>query len=182
VADLRTSATRRFTLSRARAEPSPLRLPITTKPTASSRRTSSEAVSTDDEEAARGRRADDPRRRAARRAGSRSHYQSRQLCRVLEALGKARKRLGKVFAECNTRQRTLGELYIGNGLFAEYFLSGTRKEKSPSRRQVTVTDPLPSVFLGTRQRGQFCRVSSVMALDKDGSSGPHRQSLCRELS
>jgi hypothetical protein len=27
------------------------------------------------------------------------------------------------------------------------------KEKSPSRRQVTVTDPLPSVFFGTRQRG-----------------------------
>jgi hypothetical protein len=44
---------------------------------------------------------------------------------VLEALGKARKTLGKVFVECNTRQRTLGELYIGNGLFAEYFLSGT---------------------------------------------------------
>jgi hypothetical protein len=72
VADLRTSATRRFTLSRARAEPSPLRLPIATMPTASSRRTSSEVVSTDDEEAARGRRANDPRRRAARRAGSRS--------------------------------------------------------------------------------------------------------------
>jgi hypothetical protein len=56
------------------------------------------------------------------------------------------------------------------------------KEKSPSRRQVTVTDPLPSVFFGTRQRGQFCRVSAIMALGKDRSSGPHRQSLCRELS
>jgi hypothetical protein len=56
------------------------------------------------------------------------------------------------------------------------------KEKSPSRRQVTVTDPLPSVFFGTRQRGQFCRVPAIMALGKDRSSGPHRQSLCRELS
>jgi hypothetical protein len=32
------------------------------------------------------------------------------------------------------------------------------KEKSPSRRQVTVTDPLPSAVCGTRQRGQCCRV------------------------
>jgi hypothetical protein len=39
------------------------------------------------------------------------------------------------FAECNTRQRTLDELYIGNSLFAEYFLSGTRQ------RKVTVTAP-----------------------------------------
>jgi hypothetical protein len=69
--------------------------------------------------------------------------------------------LGKEFAECHL---TLG------------------KEKTPSRRQVTVTDPLPSVFFGTRQRGQFCRVPAIMALGKDGSSGPRRQSLCRELS
>jgi hypothetical protein len=61
--------------------------------------------------------------------------------------------LGKEFAECH--------LVLG-------------KEKSPSRRQVTVTDPLPSVFFGTRQRGQFCRVSAIMALGKDGSSEPHR--------
>jgi hypothetical protein len=81
--------------------------------------------------------------------------------------GKARKTLGKVFAECNTRQRTLGELYIGNSLFAEYCLSGTRQ------RKVAVTAPsdgdgsfaeclpwhsakrpiLPSVFChGPRQR------------------------------
>jgi hypothetical protein len=41
------------------------------------------------------------------------------------------------------------------------------KEKSPSRRQVTVTDPLPSAFCGTRQRGQFCRVFAREALGKD---------------
>jgi hypothetical protein len=34
--------------------------------------------------------------------------------------------LGKVFAECDTRQRELGEQFIGNGFFAGYFLSGTR--------------------------------------------------------
>jgi hypothetical protein len=29
-----------------------------------------------------------------------------------------------VFAECDTRQRELGEQYIDNGFFVEYFLSG----------------------------------------------------------
>jgi hypothetical protein len=68
--------------------------------------------------------------------------------------------LGKDFVECH--------LALG-------------KEKAPSRRQVTVTDPLPSAFCGTRQRGQFCQVFAREALGKDWSSGPHRQSLCREL-
>jgi hypothetical protein len=58
---------------------------------------------------------------------------------VSEALGKAWKTLDEGFAECNTRQRKLGELYIGNGFFAEYFLSGTRQR-------------LYRVTLGTRQR------------------------------
>jgi hypothetical protein len=44
---------------------------------------------------------------------------------VLEALGKASKTLGEVFAECDTRQRGLDEQYIDNRFFAEYFLSGT---------------------------------------------------------
>jgi hypothetical protein len=61
------------------------------------------------------------------------------------------------------------------------FCRALGKEKSPSRRQVTVTDPLPNAFCGTRQRGQFCRVFALEALGKDWSSGPHRQSLCREL-
>jgi hypothetical protein len=47
-----------------------------------------------------------------------------------EALGKVGKTLGEGFAECNTWQRKLGELYIGNDLFAEYFLSGTRQRLS----------------------------------------------------
>jgi hypothetical protein len=71
-----------------------------------------------------------------------SHYRNRALCQVPEALG-------KVFAECNTLQRELGEQYIGNNFFAEYFLLGTRvlgKEKPPSRRLVTETAPLPSVL------------------------------------
>jgi hypothetical protein len=62
------------------------------------------------------------------------------------------------------------------------FCRALGKEKLPSRRQVMMTDPLSSVFFGTRQRVQFYRVPAIMAFGKDGSSGPHRQSLCRELS
>jgi hypothetical protein len=47
------------------------------------------------------------------------------------------------------------------------FCRALGKEKSPSRRHVTVTDPLPSAFCGTRQRGQFCRVFARETLGKD---------------
>jgi hypothetical protein len=50
------------------------------------------------------------------------NYRNQALCRVSEALGKAWKTLGEGFAECDTQQRELGELYIGNDFFAEYFL------------------------------------------------------------
>jgi hypothetical protein len=63
------------------------------------------------------------------------HYRNQLLCRVSQTHGKDNFTLGKRFAECYTRQRTLGELYIGNSLFADYFLSGTRQ------RKVTVTAP-----------------------------------------
>jgi hypothetical protein len=145
---------------------------------------------------------------------------------VSQTLGKGYFTLGKGFAECNTRQRTLGELYIGNSLFAEYFLSGTRQRicRVPfdtRQRKVTVTTPsdgdgsfaecllwhsakrliLPSVcysgprqrrvqwapppvpvlraLVGTPQRRLLCRVSNGLALDKESSSGPLCQSLCR---
>lgn len=34
-----------------------------------------------------------------------------------------------IFAECHTRQRSLGEPDVGNDNFAEYFLSGTWQSK-----------------------------------------------------
>jgi hypothetical protein len=51
---------------------------------------------------------------------------------VPEALGEALKTLGKGFAECNTRQRSLGKQCIGKHFFAEYFFSGTRQRSWPS--------------------------------------------------
>jgi hypothetical protein len=70
--------------------------------------------------------------------------------------------LGEGFAECDTRQRELDELYIGNSFFAEYFYraldkdfaeshhSVLGKEKPPSQRLVTKTTPLSSVLSDTR--------------------------------
>jgi hypothetical protein len=46
---------------------------------------------------------------------------------------------------------------------------------------MTVTEPLPSVLTDTRQRLPFYRVSTGLALDKEGSGGPLYQSLCRVL-
>jgi hypothetical protein len=63
---------------------------------------------------------------------------------VFKALGKALKTLGEGFAECDTQPRKLGELYIDNDFFAECH-SVLGKEKLPSRRQVTMTEPVPSV-------------------------------------
>jgi hypothetical protein len=64
------------------------------------------------------------------------HYRNRQLCRVLEALGKALKTLGNDFAKCRTRQRELSTQCIGKAFFVEYFFSGTRQKK------VAVTAPV----------------------------------------
>ena len=55
------------------------------------------------------------------------HYRTAILCRVSQALSKGLFALGKGFAECCTRQRTLGKEAIGKGLFAEFFSSGTRQ-------------------------------------------------------
>jgi hypothetical protein len=67
------------------------------------------------------------------------HNRTQLFCRVFQALG-------KLFAECNSWQIGLGELYIGNGFFAEYFLSGARQRlfrvpPSSRQRKVTVTAP-----------------------------------------
>jgi hypothetical protein len=110
-----------------------------------------------------------------------SHYRKRALCRVLEALGKAVKTLGKVFAECRTRQSRLSKQCIGKAFFAEYFFSGTRQRGLPSARghsakksnryddEVTETTSLPSVKDDTRQRSYLCRVSAQQHSAKNQS-------------
>jgi hypothetical protein len=112
------------------------------------------------------------------------HYRTKLLCRVLQALGKSQKTLGNLFAECYSRQRGPGELYIDNGFFVGYFLSGTRQRKvtSPSDDDGVFAEcpmvteslpvPLPRAPVGTRQSGLHCRVPDGRALDKGGSSGP----------
>jgi hypothetical protein len=42
------------------------------------------------------------------------------------SIDKGQKTLDKLFARCDSRQRVLGEPYIGNGFFAEYFLLCTQ--------------------------------------------------------
>jgi hypothetical protein len=54
--------------------------------------------------------------------------------------------LDKRFAECTPRQRGLDEQFIGNDLFAEYFILGTRQSlcrvsASNQQRKVVVTAP-----------------------------------------
>jgi hypothetical protein len=80
------------------------------------------------------------------------HYRNRRLCRVPEALGKALKTLGKLFAECRTRQRGLDIQCIGKAVFAEYFFSGTRQRGLPSARS-------------TRQR----KAAVTVTVDGDGA-------------
>jgi hypothetical protein len=76
--------------------------------------------------------------------------------------------IGEVFAECDTRQRELDELYIGNDFFAEYFLSGTRQ----------------SVSRGTLSKSTFFAECQRQALGKDNGriDGCWRPFAERQLS
>jgi hypothetical protein len=85
-------------------------------------------------------------------------------------------------AKADTRQRKLDELYIGNGFFAEYFLSGTRQRKVA----VAALGNGDGAFAecpqsGTRQRLSLCRVCTVLTLGKEAPRGPLYQVLCRVL-
>jgi len=55
------------------------------------------------------------------------HYRIQPLCRVPVALGKCQFALGKLFAEYNTRQTSLGKASHGTVVFAECRISGTRQ-------------------------------------------------------
>jgi hypothetical protein len=112
------------------------------------------------------------------------------LCRVPEALG-------KVFAECRTRQRGLGEQYIGKGVFAEYFFLGHSaqtlssifswalgtdfvecqrvlgKEKRPSWRRGDGDGAFAKCLLiHSTKKLPLCRVSADHHSAKNPSAGP----------
>jgi hypothetical protein len=103
------------------------------------------------------------------------HYQNPALCRVREALGKR-------FTKYDTRQRSLGELYISNDVFADYFLSGTRQilcgvplSTRPRKVAVTASGDGDRDYIechgDTRQKLYLCRVSTVPALSKEAPRG-----------
>ena len=64
---------------------------------------------------------------------SMSHYRIQPLCRVPVTLGKGQFALGKLFAECNTRQTPLGKASHGTVVFAECRISGTRHRSHVAR-------------------------------------------------
>jgi hypothetical protein len=56
------------------------------------------------------------------------HYRNRVLRRVSKTLGKGYFTLGKGFAECNARQRTLGKDFIGKGSLPSAFFRTLGKD------------------------------------------------------
>jgi hypothetical protein len=65
----------------------------------------------------------------------------------LPSVGKGYFTLGKGFAECNTRQRTLGKDFIGKGLFAECFFSDTRQRKTLGKLRIEKIKKNSKTFL-----------------------------------
>ena len=59
--------------------------------------------------------------------GAIHHYRISQVCQVPETLGKGQTTLGENFAECYTRRRALGKQRLSKDIFAECFLSRTRR-------------------------------------------------------
>jgi len=59
--------------------------------------------------------------------GAVHHYRISQVCQVPETLGKGQTTLGENFAECYTRRRALGKQRLSKDIFAECFLSRTRR-------------------------------------------------------
>ena len=55
------------------------------------------------------------------------HYRTQVLCRVSQTLGKSRKILGKLLAECSTRRSAHGLFSTGETGFAECLFLGTRQ-------------------------------------------------------
>jgi hypothetical protein len=81
---------------------------------------------------------------------------------VSQTLGKAWKTLSEGFPDYDNRTRKLGELYIANIFFVEYFLLGTRQRLclvSPDTWQrkviVTASEPMPSAHKVALNKGSL---------------------------
>jgi hypothetical protein len=104
--------------------------------------------------------------------------------------GKVWKTLGGGSAEYDTRQKKLGELYIDNDFFVEYFLSHTQQrlcQVSSGTRQRKIIVIAPGNGDGTyakcpqsdtRQRLTLCPVSIILTLSKEASRR-QRLTICR---
>jgi hypothetical protein len=113
------------------------------------------------------------------------HYRNQSLYRMSEILGKACKALGKDSSvNCTSATAYLPSTFYR--ALDNYKVLG--KEKSSSRRLVTETEPLPSVFGDTRQRvvrrtrtRQRGRQRSPLSVSLPSVLGGTRQSLllCR---
>ena len=124
---------------------------------------------------------------------SRWHYQNSKLCRVSDTLGKGYITLGKVFAECNTRQTTLGKGSHGKVDFAECRNTGTRQRfcrvpwysaKKP-RGATLVPRFAECLTADTRQSFKLCQVPAPGYLHVSGLPSVKavalgkRSNLCR---
>ena len=106
-------------------------------------------------------------------------YRIHWLCRVPVTLGKGQFALGKLFAECYTRQTPLGKASHGKGIFAECRALGkaaTWRHPGPALRRLALgkvpaqggaTWPLCRVLdPGTRQMFETLPSARVLALGK----------------
>jgi hypothetical protein len=105
-----------------------------------------------------------------------NHYRNHVLCRVSKTLGKGYFTLGKAFAECNTRQRTLDKYFIGKEFFAEYFFSDTRQRlcrvpKSTRQRKTLgklriekIKKKQQNIFLNSRNNSPTLPITLPIAL------------------
>jgi hypothetical protein len=84
-----------------------------------------------------------------------SYYRNRVLCRVSKTLGKGYFTLGKAFAECNTRQRTLDKYFIGKGFIAEYFFSNTRQRLCRVSKSTRQRKTLGKLRIEFKKKQQF---------------------------
>jgi hypothetical protein len=77
---------------------------------------------------------------------------------VSKTLDKGYFTLGKDFAKCNTRQKTLGKYFIGKGFFAEYFFRHSAKtlpsvEKHSAKKNTRQIKNKKTKMSGTIIRG-----------------------------